>query len=447
MRVLALLQITVLGLWIIPGVYAQERVQVTLEPELDCPCYVVNSIVIEGATRTSHDVIRRELLFVAGSRTDLSEIEESVQRLRNTGLFRTVEYELIESGAGKTSESAVPRREFRLTVDERWTLLPAARLGFGGGVTHLMLGASDANLFGSYLQLGGQFSRTGPANSFLVWFGDPRFLNERISLITEVSLSNRQLLFYEPDGEINGGFVLTRKFARLELEKEWHKWWRTSVKFGVKADSFSYRLFPEEYRLEQEAGAGLPDAQSGLTLGLSSRWGRLNYDNYRVDGVQLLVQWMQSIDMPQMTSQGFNVDVSFLRFTTLWLKSTLGLRLNFGFSTQEQEYQKYFLGGLESIRGFANQRFRGSFFWLGNLEYRIPSVDTPWVAIQHILFVDALGVSDYAFEMWGLSGASVGVGLRLMSPKIHGFVARIGYAFNIYGGDGPALSMGGGQFF
>lgn len=439
MKALVFLQLAVLGLWTIPGAFAQVYEQVQLDSGRVCPCYVVNSVVIEGAFRTRHEVIEREFLFVAGALTDKAEIEESIQRLRNTGLFRTVDYELIES-VGE-------HRELRVSVDERWTLLPAGRIGFGGGVTHLMLGASDANLFGSYLQLGGQFSRTGPANSFLVWFGDPRFLNERISLTTEVSLSNRQLVFYEPNGEIDGSFLMTRKYARVELEKEWHRWWRTSVKLGVNADSFSYQLIPEEYRLQQDAGDGLPDSQSELVLGLSSRWGRLNFDNYRVDGTQFLVQWMQTLNVPQVSSQGFSVDASLLRFATLWFKSTLGLRLNLGFSTHTQEHQKYFLGGLDAVRGFENQRFRGSFFWLGNLEYRIPSVDTRWLAIQHVVFFDALGVSDYAFEMWGLSGASVGVGLRFMSPKIHGFIGRIGYAFNLYGGAGPGLSMGGGQFF
>ncbi len=447
MKALIVLLVAVLGFWTIPLVSAQESEPLALETGLVCPCFLVNSILIEGATRTSPEVIERELLFAVGSLTDQLEIDESIQRLKNTGLFRTVAYDLVESETDKSAERNAKLYQLRIAVDERWTLLPAGRIGVGGGVTHLMVGASDANLFGSYLQLGGQYSRTGPANSFLVWFGDPRFLNQRLSLSTDVGLINRQLTFYESDGAVDGSFLLTRSYARLGLEKEWRWWWRTSAKVEVKSESFSYQLIPEEYRLQQEANGGLPKTQSGVVLALASRWGRLDFDNYRIDGGQFLVQWVQTIDMPQLTSPGFNVDVSFLRFATLWLNSTIGLRLNLGFSTQTQNYQKYYLGGLDAVRGFASQRFRGSFFWLANLEYRIPSVDTRWVAVQHVVFLDALGVSDYAFEMWGLSGASVGVGLRVMSPKFHGFVARIGYAFNIYGGDGPALSMGGGQFF
>lgn len=446
-----------LGLWVTTEAFAQEQVgqahgeSAAGETQDNCPCYIVDAIDIVGAFRTKHAVIERELTFSAGEVVRQVELEESMQRLRNTGVFRLVEYELLEPAlegpAEELAAAGAERRILRIIIDERWTLLPAGRIGFGGGVGHLMVGASDANLFGRLYEVGAQFSRTGPANSFIFWFTNPRFLDQRLAMTTDAGLSNRHVLFYEPDGEINGGFLQTATYADLAFEKEWRWWWRTSATLGLRQDAFSYTLISDTHREQQEAGRGLPPQQAALTFGLASRWGRLNLDNYRVHGTQFRLEWLQNINLPEWTAQSGRLNASLLYFVTLPLKSTLGFRVQLGLSRHTEEHQAFFLGGLEAVRGFPNQRFRGAFFWLANAEYRIPSIDMRWLAVQHVVFFDALSMSNQAFDIWGLSAASVGIGLRVMSPKLYGFVGRIGYAFNLYGGDGPGLSMGGGQFF
>src|SRR5690554_2035525 len=60
-----------------------------------CSCYRVDAILIEGLLRTRRSVVERELFFVEGEVATVDQVEESIQRLRNTGLFRLVEYELV----------------------------------------------------------------------------------------------------------------------------------------------------------------------------------------------------------------------------------------------------------------------------------------------------------------------------------------------------------------
>jgi hemolysin activation/secretion protein len=116
-------------------------------------------------------------------------------------------------------------------------------------------------------------------------------------------------------------------------------------------------------------------------------------------------------------------------------------------TTAEKRDRAIFLGGLGGVRGLADSRYFGKHVWLANAELRIPSLDMRWLALQHVIFLDAAGIDKRPSQFWSLRAASSGLGLRVISPKIHGMVARIDYAFSMVG-DGPyALSFGAGQYF
>src|SRR5690606_7473643 len=134
-------------------------------------------------------------------------------------------------------------------------------------------------------------------------------------------------------------------------------------------------------------------------------------------------------------------------FRTLPLKSTIGLRLASGMASTDAIHRRFYLGGLDALRGFAADRFTGNNYWLGNLEFRIPSVDSRWFLLQHVFFVDAAGVSENVSDIGVLSGASSGLGLRIIVPKIQDFVIRVDYAFPIYDAVPSPPGFGGGQFF
>src|SRR5690606_36018651 len=100
-------------------------------------------------------------------------------------------------------------------------------------------------------------------------------------------------------------------------------------------------------------------------------------------------------------------------------KQNVGGRLGLGMTSADDIEQQFFVGGFDTVRGYLDSRFKGRFVWYGNAEYRITSLDFPWLVLQHIAFVDATGVSDRLRTVGQLSGASTGLGLRVMVPKIY----------------------------
>jgi outer membrane protein assembly factor BamA len=99
------------------------------------------------------------------------------------------------------------------------------------------------------------------------------------------------------------------------------------------------------------------------------------------------------------------------------------------------------------VRGYRDSQFRGNSYWAVNAEYRVAPIASRWFALQMVGFVDSGATADSLNPFIELDAASVGGGVRIISPKIYGFVARFDYAYPIINGAGGALSFGAQQFF
>lgn len=410
----------------------------------------VDDVSIEGLQRTEPYVVHRELLVEAGDTASLDTIEESVQRVRNTGLFRKVRYELVEvpdvaEGTYELPEGVRPAA-LQIVVDEKWTTLPIFSFNRGGGTYRLVVGAFDDNLLGHYIGVGGQYERLGDAKSFYGWLYHPRMFGQRLRGGIDVGTQNRGYTLFDDSGEVDGGFLLNRFTVGTYLRKEWLWWFRTQVSLRYVNDDFSYNLLsPAIEDLQRQRG--LPP-ESHATIGsLAAMFGRIDQDNYRFDGTMFSVSVSHANDSLGSSRTYTKLLAGVTHFEPLPLKSTLAGRLAAGTGDVDAIQDRFYLGGLDTVRGFPSDRFTGDQYWLANLEYRIPSLDTRWVVLQHVAFADASGISDDFSDFATLSGASAGVGLRFIVPKIQGFIARIDYAFPLYGDVTNPISLGGGQFY
>jgi outer membrane protein assembly factor BamA len=415
----------------------------------DQPDVYIDAITFDGLGRTKRFVVRRELIVDENQIASVEDIEESVQRIRNTDLFRKVRYELVEQQGGASEgdpREGVERVVLAITLDEKWTTLPIANFSRGGGTYRLVLGAFDTNFLGRYIGIGGQYVRLGDANSFYGWLYHPRLFGQRLRGGIDVGTQNRVFRLFDGDGDLGGGFMLERFTLGSYLEKEWIWWLRTRAALRYVDDGFSFDLLSPEIESLQRA-RGLPDPSHALLGEMSVILGRIDQDNYLLDGSEFGLTLQHANDAIGSSYSLTKLNAGFSHFETLPWKSNLGFRVGVGTGDIDALHQRYYLGGLDAIRGFSSDRFAGEHYWLSSLEYRIPSVDTRWFVLQHIFFADAAGVSDEFGQVARLSGASTGVGLRFIVPKIHGFIARVDYAFALYGDATNPSSFGGGQFF
>jgi outer membrane protein assembly factor BamA len=115
-------------------------------------------------------------------------------------------------------------------------------------------------------------------------------------------------------------------------------------------------------------------------------------------------------------------------------------------STQILQYW-YYLGGLDRIRGFHDNRFAGRYHWLSNSEIRVPVFRRPSYIIQSVGFLDLTSVGENFKDLDSLTASSLGAGIRLILPKLYRFVIRMDYAKPIKKDDDMNISFGVQQFF
>ena len=401
----------------------------------------LEDVNIVGLKRTKPFVVKRELLVKVGKPYSQSDIDESCQRLRNLQIFATADCVLSKGSADGQSILTI-------TVDERWTTIPIFKYSSGGGASQLILGSYDINVFGRYLELGGQYERIGEKNSGVVWYRNKRFLGERLELFLNLWSVARERILYNiwgKENQVEGGYMLLRRRGVAFIEKEWLWWLRTG--FGVQAnqDEFTEDFSPEVDEVVDYKG--MPENTNIVMMTFNAKVGRLDYNSYLIDGIE----WSSNLEV---SSKSLGSDLDFYRleeelkwFSSLPLNSTIGAKLGLGVSTVDSEPYLYYLGGLDRIRGFKESRFRARNYWLTNFEYRIPSWKSRWLVLQHVFFYDAIGIALDERDLAQQSAASVGLGLRVISPKIYRLVLRIDYAHPIHKDDETPISFGVQQFF
>lgn len=429
-----------------------------------CQTVRVDAIVVEGLGRTKHYVVMRELLFEEGDYASMRQIEESITRLRNLGLFREVSWELVShkiagpEGMPPEANPKRPSRVLRVVVDERWTLLPAFLFLQGGGLTRAAIGARDINLLGRYLELGFQYDRLGyndtfwqadgAANSFVLWLRDPRFLNTFTRAGLEAWSVRRLRTIYDEQGQAEGGFSVHRRMLAMRLQRELLWWLYAGASLELIDDSFSDDFIPDSIRqLQRQNFDGPPDGATAFILRGMMRFGRIDRDDFYYDGWSLSNHVGHSDKIWGADLRFTQIESILLWYKRIPLRGNLAARVRLGTTNAEQIQHIYFLGGLDRVRGYPDSRFRGSSYWTANAEYRVAPISGRWFAAQMVGFLDAGATSQDLFAVDRLQAASAGVGLRLISPKIYSLVMRFDYAWPLIGGQSGALSFGAQQFF
>jgi hypothetical protein len=432
------------------------------------PCRIVRveAVLVDGLISTERHVIDRELRFEEGQIASIAQIEDSMARLRNTGLFRSVNYQLIArplkelEGEAPLKPARAQSRIVRIVVDERWTLLPAFLFAQGGDLTSLNIALYDTNVAGKYFELGVEYGRLGytedfwsgggAANSFVAWARKPRFLDTYWWVSADVWSVKRLRSLYDKDGGIEGGFLLDRVLLRARAEYEIERQFWAGFGLEYMGDEFSEQFISEERRAAQRANfGGLPDPGRAVRLSGVARIGRVNQDVYQIDGWRVSGTLAHSDPLWGATYRFTQLGAEALWYKSIPWRGNIAARLRVDVGDATQIQHLYYIGGLSEVRGYADSRFRGRNAWVGNLEYRVAPFVADWVVLQGIGFLDAGGVSSNPTKLTSsLDAAAAGVGLRLIVPKIYRLVMRFDYAFPLVAGDNSSgFSFGAQQFF
>lgn len=377
---------------------------------------VITGIRHEALHRTVPKVVGRELLIRVGEPLTRAALVETVQRLRNLGVFRVVTATLEASGPGV---------QVRLQYDEKWTLLPVFSFGGGGDRVFLSVGVQDIHLFHRLFRLSALYLYFSGTHSFSLQFDDPRLFDRRFHLSMYAAAQTRNRYVYSDIGTLRGMYsrYRDRVSATLWDRRDPQRVW--SLNAQLLDDTYDVGLLTASERaLNAAHDFRIPVAQRFALFNATMTFGRLDIDDFVVSGK--LAQFSAGAGLGLVaTSEHFGrASVTTRAAWALPLRGNLVTRAQVAATTSDAPEFQQFVGGLYNVRGFFEGRFSGRYMWLANVEYRLPSVHSRWLVLQHVIFVD-VGTAGNDLNLFSRQpGIGLGVGGRLILPLIANFVAR-----------------------
>ncbi|SMF25239.1 BamA/TamA family outer membrane protein [Pseudobacteriovorax antillogorgiicola] len=399
----------------------------------------VDWIEVVGLRKTSDRVILQLLELEIGARVDTVDIERGVRRIRNTRLFTDVQYRLEERG---------DERVLIVHAKDRWTTIPIAKFNSGGGVQQLILGVYDPNIAGSYLEAGAQLERLEDMNSGVIWFKAPHLMGSRFSLNLQLWNTNRMRTFYDQKSsgpEEIDGYLQTRKQLVIILSHEVSEYLSWTAGVERHQDFFSLDYVTDEVIVARGA-APLPQNTDLAKFSLGLQLGRMDYGEYLVDGLQANIDSSIFEGTSSDRNKFVQMELGLHYSKTISGQHTFAQRFLWGRTDAQDQQYRFYLGGLDRIRGFVDNRFSSDNFWLSNTEFRYLTARWTHILLQGTVFTDILSTAEGG-EGDGVTAASAGFGLRFIAPRIYRFVGRIDYAATLRKTDEQHVSFGVQQFF
>ncbi len=381
--------------------------------------YFVEKVVVRGNTKTKDIVIRRELRIRPGEKFDGDKIAKSKQRLDNLGFFEEVTYDTEPS-------SAPNRRDLIFRVKEKRT----GELSFGGGVSSIDRYVGFAEIAQRNFDILNWPRFTGAGQSlslkarigsitkdFSLSFVEPYLFNKPISWGNDVYMTSRDSRNTDFDEERRGA---STTFSRL---------FKDVVRVGT-----GYTL--ERVELDELSD----DAPATVRLFEGANWlSRLklfssfdNRDNvFNPTKGTLITGSGELIGSFLGGDQDYYIlQTSVTHFWTFFSKHVLeaSVRLatsqEFGDSPEVPVFDRFYAGGLGSVRGFnyrrvgpieAGDAVGGQTLAVLNLEYTFPILKLD--AFRGAVFVDVGQVDPEAYKIgFGDFSVSTGPGIKVKTP-------------------------------
>jgi outer membrane protein insertion porin family len=411
----------------------------------------IEKIEIHGNIKTKDKVIRRELAVSPGELFDMVRVKLSKQRLEGLGYFDRVDT--------RPEATDVPnRKNLVVEVDE----ISTGRMSFGAGFSTVdsLVGIaeyneSDFNISHPFerpwFRGGGQKLRLmltlgTQRQDYEITFIEPWFLNRKLQL--SVDLFYHDYLYLSP----NTLYDETRVGGKVGLERALGSdFLRGGVNYTIEEVGITYASGAQPAPpWPVFMGNVPPDISSQIGYHLESSVGTsLAYDTRNSvklpDKGQRTALTAQLMGGPMGGSESFyklglqhaRYFRGFLPGHVLELGGRAGVAQAFGSSEDVPFFERFYLGGPNSLRGFKynyvsprqnipgssppvpyNEPVGGDTYWFGSAEYSIPIFEQEkGIGVRFALFYDigSVGSNPYDFNVSGFSD-NWGLGIRLNLP-------------------------------
>ncbi|MEK7233289.1 MAG: BamA/TamA family outer membrane protein [Elusimicrobiota bacterium] len=402
----------------------------------------VTRIAVEGA-KTRPDVILALLDTRVGAEFDKAVWEQDLRRLRNLDYFYEVE------GAVGESDGKI---ELRLKLRNKFSTLPVFKFKSGGGASLFTAGLYEINFLNRLLEVGGQYERFNGKPGQVLWFRHPYFLSRRNKLGTEVLVHTVNLPLLTDKGVEEAFFENKETRWNGRLQRELGESLRVGAEIGVYRNEFTRDDATTAKAASNDRFLRSTTLRSGRTVSVtpSVTVGRLDRDRHFVAGHEGFAQ-------VELAHRALGSSFAFAKgqvgVTGGWRPAkrwNLVYQARLGSKTGREFQHKFYLGGLDTARGFLDRQFRGEHMWLLNLEARPTLVDRPRWVLQGALFTDAAKTWDarnFGVDGFGRPIISYGAGARVIFPRVYRAILRLDAARTERPVRQVGVSLGLQQFF
>lgn len=414
-------------------------------------------IEVRGNIKTKQNVVLRAFGIYPGDVYDTTKVERGLNRLRELRYFKTVEETVVPGGMPD-------ERNLVVEVEEQDT----GRLMFGAGIS------SNNGLIGQLDVAFENFDVGDAPSSWRDFWTGNAFVGagQRLELMLQpgTEVSQARLLFVEPHLLDSDWSVSTDFFIYQRLFADYNEG-RAGFRIGVGrqlTDDLTARL---TFRFEQVDISSVSDdappdvVAVGGTGAIRSIILGTTYD--RTDSFWMPTKGYKLTGSVEVATDALGSDWNFVKgvidgdvYKTVYetregrkhilaLGGRLGAVDSFGGSPFVPLFERFYVGGRDSVRGFSfrglgphqgDTPVGGEFEFVGNVQYLFPIYQTyingkPFEMIRGVIFYD-LGTVAYTLGGSAPVRNSVGFGVRLHIPGLGGIPIAFDFGFPINKVDG-----------
>ncbi|MEI7751579.1 MAG: outer membrane protein assembly factor BamA [Candidatus Omnitrophota bacterium] len=382
--------------------------------------YFVEKVQIRGNTKTRDKVIRRELRIRPGERFDGKKIEKSKERLQNLNYFEEITYDTEPTTAGAN------RKDLIFRVKEKRT----GELSFGGGVSSIdtFMGFAEISQRnfdilnwprftggGQSLSIRGQIGTIN--QEYDVSFVEPYLFNKPISWGTNLfatAQDNKNTLFGER--RMGASTTLSRLFKDVIRVGGGYTLERVELRDVASNAPISVTEFDGPDWLSRLRAFTTFDNRDNVFSPTKGRVINLGGD--------LIGSFLGGDQEYYILRSGYTEYLTFHKKHQIEFQARLATAQAFGKSSTTPAYDRFFAGGLGTVRGYNYRRvgpqadgeaIGGQTMAIVNLDYTFP---LPYLdAFRGVVFIDAGSVSSDSYNIdFGSFAVSVGPGIKVKTP-------------------------------
>ena len=390
----------------------------------------IEKIKIEGAKRTKPFVILRELRFKEGDVINSKLIQRSVQRLYATQIFDDVDIVINPGSKPGTYEIVVDVSE-----DNNATITLGAAYSKSDGVM-ATVGLQDKNFLGrgETAAVGLEFDGHDHNKNYNVSYVKPWLDKKETMAKFHIYDVSKTASDYDRDGDKIAEYDRRRIGQELTFSRATSEFTRTYLSIKHTHDkyeepdggglqyyepSFDAYLKNPNSKYYQYNGKWPATAEERRKENFGDVWSIGMSHVY--DSRDNPLDTHRGKRMEYSIEQGFG-DFSYTKFDADWRyyypfgKNVLAWDTEIGYAIGKMPLSRRFrLGGINNLRGYEDDQFRGNSMLRSSLEYRIPFAKI----ISGVLFTDVGYAWDkrdeHAFDLSKLK-VGYGLGLRIKTP-------------------------------